>query len=893
MLSKYYLPTLIILVWILGFEAKATPTVEYKRILSLHTSANISEFIPTAGVNSEATFRDFNYPSINNQGDLSFGAKIHIPSINSNDAIFLSSLYRLLNEGTPELMALDKQPAHVPFYPNSGLYDLGYFGPENTIANNGQITFKAKYGYDNDALWNAYTQENIKLLVEEKQSLPGISRAVDRFSLRQSENGFTLLQAWYGSYSGLWSIDPSGIARLVIDGEAAQLSFFISSIDSNGNVYFSAKTSNSTYNKGSKLYSWKWNFENQSGDLRILAQPRYSYPDDIPMGIGNDYEFIDLGLLTSNNKGEIIFSATLNHLVTTGEYKSALVRYDELNGLKIVAMIGDEVAGLEPNSKLSSINRNLVQFSDHGTLYFVGYVEGKWTLVAADNDRNLRSVLASGYPVPSKLGDLQIDRIYQFVVNSAGQLLISAMYFEDSIQKYVIYFSDGYQLVPILYRGIEFEVDGNPFVSNFPTYSIKKGFNDSGQFVFSDNWTTGGIFLVTPSLLNIRPISEAGDAQSVNIRDTVAVDGTGSSDPDKNYPLEYSWSILSKPINSMATLNDPALATPSFTADLAGDYTLNLIVTDALGLSSEVDTVTISTINTAPVADAGPDQAILLPGSVVYLDGSQSYDGESDPLTYSWTFSVPSGSVAVLSDATSDSPSFITDIKGKYIASLIVSDWQFNSISDSVEIGFSNIIPLADAGNGQSAVVGDNVYLDGSGSTDANQDSLSYHWSLASVPIGSTTEVVDPSSLTPSFSVDVAGDYVVSLVVNDGLADSLPSNITVTAITLQNEATNSAVSTIQAINSITEPEVVLKNTKMQKALTNQLNSALLLIDRHEYQQALDQLESTLKKMDGCASSNDPRNFDRNDWIEYCTTQDKIYPWVIKTIEYVRILKEKY
>ncbi|HET8760141.1 MAG TPA: CARDB domain-containing protein, partial [Nitrospiria bacterium] len=65
--------------------------------------------------------------------------------------------------------------------------------------------------------------------------------------------------------------------------------------------------------------------------------------------------------------------------------------------------------------------------------------------------------------------------------------------------------------------------------------------------------------------------------------------------------------------------------------------------------------------NTAPVADAGPDQ-IGYAGQAIAFDGTASHDPNNDPLTFAWRFvSVPTGSqltTTALANATSPTPSF-------------------------------------------------------------------------------------------------------------------------------------------------------------------------------------------------------------------------------------------
>jgi hypothetical protein len=90
--------------------------------------------------------------------------------------------------------------------------------------------------------------------------------------------------------------------------------------------------------------------------------------------------------------------------------------------------------------------------------------------------------------------------------------------------------------------------------------------------------------------------------------------------------------------------------------------------------------------NEAPIANAGPDQNVAA-GSDVVLDGSGSSDADGDPLSYDWIFvSRPPGSSAALSDGTVVNPTFIADVGGSYVLSLVVGDGTVASAEDTVLI---------------------------------------------------------------------------------------------------------------------------------------------------------------------------------------------------------------
>ena len=95
---------------------------------------------------------------------------------------------------------------------------------------------------------------------------------------------------------------------------------------------------------------------------------------------------------------------------------------------------------------------------------------------------------------------------------------------------------------------------------------------------------------------------------------------------------------------------------------------------------------------------------------------------------------------------------------------------------------FENRAPAADAGVDQAVAIGQMVTLDGSGSSDADGDALSYQWSLTP-PTGSTAVLSAVDSATPGLVPDLPGTYIVELVVSDGLLDSVPDSVTVNAAT--------------------------------------------------------------------------------------------------------------
>jgi hypothetical protein len=280
------------------------------------------------------------------------------------------------------------------------------------------------------------------------------------------------------------------------------------------------------------------------------------------------------------------------------------------------------------------------------------------------------------------------------------------------------------------------------------------------------------------------PVADAGDDLNVPTSSLVTLDGSRSYDPGGK-PLTFLWSFTAIPPGSTALLSSPTAEKPSFITDKPGIYVAQLIVNNGSCDSDPPDTVAILA-NTCPRSNAGPNQTVNWEESlIVTLDGSGSNDPDlyPDPLTYFWSLtSVPNGSLARLSDKSAEMPWFIADKPGFYIAQLTVNDGLCDGFSDTVAIRV-NICPVADSGDDQNAIVGDTVTLDGSGSydPDSGPNPLTFFWELIAVPFESEAFLDDPGAVNPSFYVDKPGSYVTRLIVNDGVCDSDPVEITITA----------------------------------------------------------------------------------------------------------------
>lgn len=293
---------------------------------------------------------------------------------------------------------------------------------------------------------------------------------------------------------------------------------------------------------------------------------------------------------------------------------------------------------------------------------------------------------------------------------------------------------------------------------------------------------------------NTAPVADAGPIQNVKSGTLVTLNGSNSTDVNGDL-LTYLWSFVSVPGESSATLSNPTVVAPSFTADVVGEYVLQLVVNDEHSDSIPATvTVSVSEGNIRPTANAGDDKNVD-EGIVVSLDGKKSTDANGDPLTYTWSIiekpTVPTQSKAILSNTKIVNPTFLADQPGDYVIGLQVSDRTLFSTMDTVKIkanGAPTSIPspcnLTSPCRHFVVFTIDpfpTVALDGSLSTDPNKDPLTYQWNVKD-PNGVVVALSeDGKKSQSSFTPTVTGTYMGQLQVSDGrLTDVKPIEVIVT-----------------------------------------------------------------------------------------------------------------
>ncbi len=135
----------------------------------------------------------------------------------------------------------------------------------------------------------------------------------------------------------------------------------------------------------------------------------------------------------------------------------------------------------------------------------------------------------------------------------------------------------------------------------------------------------------------------------------------------------------------------------------------------------------------------------------------------------------------------------------------------------TVGVNSCNVPPVVNAGAPQNVLVGSTVTLDGTGTSDANNDPLSYSWSILQTPTGSTAALASTTSVKTTFVPERAGQYVITLSASDGKSSATAST------TVNASTTNLTINSTSYANGGTIPLRIAAASVGGSNLSPQLN----------------------------------------------------------------------
>lgn len=282
--------------------------------------------------------------------------------------------------------------------------------------------------------------------------------------------------------------------------------------------------------------------------------------------------------------------------------------------------------------------------------------------------------------------------------------------------------------------------------------------------------------------VNDNPVADAGPDKNTLSNRLVILAGSGS-DPDGD-ALKYTWRQIDGDDVNVLYPNRSEL---KFTAPevFGGDSTtleFELTATDPYGgVGTDTITVTVTSDNARPSADAGLDQTVDEQTGVT-LSGSAE-DPDSEDITYTWK--QVGGEAVELSSTDEPKPTFMAPIvaNGKVkvlVFELRAADENGRLSKDTTKVFVLpvNAAPVVDAGIDQTVDVDATVMLAGS-ATDEDGEDLTYLWSQIGGPTVTLSSVTDLDVTFVAPKTELDATLTFQLIANDGTIDSAPDTVDV------------------------------------------------------------------------------------------------------------------
>ncbi len=270
---------------------------------------------------------------------------------------------------------------------------------------------------------------------------------------------------------------------------------------------------------------------------------------------------------------------------------------------------------------------------------------------------------------------------------------------------------------------------------------------------------------------NQAPVAKAVLSHSNNkAGGMLKLDATQSTDPEQD-TLSYSW-LLTGPDGTAITLNNAATASTEVITPVAGEYKVELKVTDSKGLSSkQQQSITVSALQAITATIVGVTSASQ--GQLLTYSAALS-SLELEQPQYQWQLEKkPLLSQSSPTSLQGLNTTLQPDVPGDYVLKLTVTDGQGVSLTEQLTLSVSpissNAAPSAVIGLEKTSIkINEKVNLSASNSTDPEGKPLSYLWEVLQSPTGAVFSFSAPAAVNTEFVANLVGTYKLQLTVSDG-----------------------------------------------------------------------------------------------------------------------------
>ncbi|MHB1843394.1 MAG: beta strand repeat-containing protein [Deltaproteobacteria bacterium] len=309
------------------------------------------------------------------------------------------------------------------------------------------------------------------------------------------------------------------------------------------------------------------------------------------------------------------------------------------------------------------------------------------------------------------------------------------------------------------------------------TAPAKYGASTSLTVVASDGTTQATGALVVTTSATASPVVKSVTATPPVVAPKGTIQLAAQATSPGGQPLTYHWSVAD---STWTVAGTGATATLTAPAGYGASTTVSVAVTDAAGASASGAVAVATSPDATPIVSAihwTPTSPSTNQPVTLSAIASTPIEGA----TFAWTLvSLPTGSKATLTGATTAAPSFTPDVAGKYVVGVILTD-AAGSPSQLTTASLNVTAPAPTAiiagTSPLSGAINTPLALDGSASSTPTGNALIFAWGVQSQPNGASTGFYTDATLSqsgnnvpkPLFVGNAPGSYLLQLSVQDAL----------------------------------------------------------------------------------------------------------------------------